>query len=201
MFIDTTPSEDVAPDFAEYVAQQRATWGFVPDYVGCFAARPQVALAWSALSRTVAAAMPRRRYELATIAGARARRSTYCAVAHANFLRDNGGGEELRALAADPTGGTLDQVDAAVFRFATAIANDPASVRQNDVDELRGLGLTDAEIADIAYAVGARLFFATVLDALGAQVDAPTAGRLAPDVLTAMSVGRPPLTAKISHHT
>ena len=59
MFIDTTAPEDAAADFGEYMEQQRQAWGFLPDYVGCFAARPNVALAWSALSRTVATSMPR----------------------------------------------------------------------------------------------------------------------------------------------
>ena len=81
MFIDTTAPEDAAADFRKYMEQQRQAWGFLPDYVGCFAARPNVALAWSALSRTVATSMPRRRYELVTIAAARARKSSYCAVA------------------------------------------------------------------------------------------------------------------------
>ncbi|MCA0323175.1 MAG: carboxymuconolactone decarboxylase family protein [Actinobacteria bacterium] len=196
MFIDTTAPEDAAADFGEYMEQQRQAWGFLPDYVGCFAARPNVALAWSALSRTVATSMPRRRYELVTIAAARARKSSYCAVAHATFLRDNGGGDDLRALAADPTGSTLDVVDAAVFRFAAATASDPASIRQEDIDGLRRLGLTDPEIADITYAVGVRLFFATVLDALGARLDAQTAAQVEPGVLAVLSVGRPPLAEK-----
>ena len=111
-------------------------------------------------------------------------------------LRDNGGGDDLRALAADPTGSTLDVVDAAVFRFAAATATDPASIRQEDIDGLRRLGLTDPEIADITYAVGVRLFFATVLDALGARLDAQIAAQVEPGVLAVLSVGRPPLAGK-----
>jgi hypothetical protein len=41
-------------------------------------------------------------------------------------------------------------------------------------------------------AVAARLFFTTVLDGLGAQLDAPTAAGLDPALLDGMVVGRPP---------
>ncbi len=77
----------------------------------------------------------------------------------------------LRDLAVDPDGRQLSTVDAAIYIFAAKVATAPASVQQRDVNVLRALGLVDADIADIAYAVGVRLFFATVLDALGAQPD------------------------------
>ncbi len=172
MFVSTTPTPDSESAFAAYVDSQRDAWGFVPDYTGCFAARPGVATAWIALAAAVRTTMERRRFELVTIAAARARGSAYCAAAHAKMLIDACHDEPtLRGLARDADGGQLTTVDAAVYRFAAKVATAPASVEQRDVDELRALGLDDVDIAEIAYAVGVRLFFATVLDALGARVD------------------------------
>lgn len=192
MLIDHLP-EDAADDaLAEFYAQQRAAWGFLPNYAPAFSARPAVAEAWTQLARAVSAGMDRRRYEIATIGAARALRSTYCTAAHATFLRDSCDDEAtLLALAADPGGGTLGEQDRAVYRFAGRVATDAASVTESDVAALRAVGLSDQEIADIVYVVAARCFFATVLDGLGAQLDAQTAATLAPDVLATLVVGRP----------
>jgi len=185
VFISTTPTPEAETAFAAYVDSQRDAWGFVPDYTGCFAARPKVATAWIALASAVRTTMDRRRFELVTIAAARARGSAYCTAAHAKMLRDVCRDEPtLRGLVKDPDGGQLGAVDAAIYRFATQVATAPSSVQQPDVDKLRTLGLGDADIAHIAYAVGVRLFFATVLDALGAQPDPETLAVLDQELLT-----------------
>lgn len=172
VFISATPTPDGEAAFGAYVDSQRDLWGFVPDYTGCFAARPEVATAWIALASAVRTTMDRRRFELVTIAAARARGSAYCTAAHAKMLMDLCHDETtLRGLSEDPDGGQLSTLDAAIYRFAAKVATSPASVEQPDVDELLALGVADPDIADIAYAVGVRLFFATVLDALGAQAD------------------------------
>lgn len=192
MFIETVPESAAVDDVADYYAQQRAMWGFLPDYAGAFSSRPDVAAAWNALNTTIRRGMDRRRYELATIAAARALRSTYCTAAHSKFLRDVCHDEAtLWTLAEDPTGTTLDEQDRAVYAFASKVAADAASVEQADVDALRAVGLSDADVADVVHAVAARSFFTCVLDGLGAQLDAATAADFPPDLLDGMVVGRP----------
>lgn len=192
MFIDAIPESGATGSLAEYYAQQRAAWGFLPDYAGAFATRPDVAQAWNTLNSTIRSGMDRRRFELATIAAARALRSTYCAVAHSAFLRDVcGDGASLEIIGDDPTGAGLDPVDRAVFEFAGRVATDAASIRQSDVDGLRGVGLSDAEIADVVFAAAARSFFTRVLDGLGAQLDPQTAATFPAELLSTMIVGRP----------
>ncbi len=195
MFIDTSPGPESAAAYAAYLAGQRERWGFVPDYAACFASKPEVAQAWSVLAAAAQAGLPRRRFEIATIAAAHARRSTYCTVAHSHFLREACDDEAtVRSIAADPSGSALAAEDAVVYRFAATVARDPAAIEQADIDELRAHGLTDAEIADLAYVVGVRLFFSAVLDALGARLDARTAAKFEPEVLAPLVVGREPLT-------
>jgi uncharacterized peroxidase-related enzyme len=192
MFI-TAVSEDGADGaVAEYYARQRKAWGFLPNYAGAFSTRPDVAKAWDLLNGAVRNNMDRRRYEIATIAAARALRSTYCATAHSKFLRDNCGDEAtLYAIAEDASGATLADQDRAVYRFAAKVATDAASVEQADVDALRAVELSDADVADVVFAAAARSFFTRVLDALGAQLDAQTADTFAPELLESMIVGRP----------
>src|SRR5262249_7839231 len=63
-------------------------------------------------------------------------------------------------------------------------------VSRRDIEELRGLGFSDAEILDVAMTVGARSFFSKVLDATGAEPD-ELYDELEEGLRKAMAVGRP----------
>lgn len=192
MFITPVSEGDAAGDLAEYYRTQRAAWGFLPNYAAAFSTRPDVAQAWNALNATIRDGMNRRRFEIATIAAARARRSTYCTAAHSTFLRDVCADEAtMRAITEQPDGAALDLQDRAVYQFAAKVAADAASVDADDVERLRTAGLTDAEIADVVFAASARCFFTAVLDGLGAQLDIQTAETFPEALLGSMVVGRP----------
>jgi uncharacterized peroxidase-related enzyme len=191
MYIDAVPEDAATGSLAEYYVQQRSAWGFLPNYAAAFSTRPDVAQAWSTLNSTIRDGMDRRRFEIATIAAARVLRSSYCTAAHSKFLRDVCGDEEaMRSIAQDPSGAGLDRQDRAVFEFAGKIAADAAAVEQSDIDRLRSVGLSDADIADVVFAVAARSFFTRVLDGLGAQLDSQTADAFPPDLRPSMIVGR-----------
>lgn len=192
MFIDAVPEHDATGAVADYYADQRAAWGFLPNYAAAFSTRPDIAQAWNTLNTTIREGMERRRFEIATIAAARALRSTYCTVAHAKFLRDECGDEAtVRSIAAEPSGAALGPQDRAVYEFAGKVAVDASTVDQADIDRLRASGLSDSDIADVVFAAAARSFFTRVLDALGARLDAQTAQTFPVDVLEPMIVGRP----------
>jgi uncharacterized peroxidase-related enzyme len=177
---------------AEFYQRQKGAWGFLPDFAQAFSTRPDVAMAWTGLNKTVRDGMDRRRFEIATIAAARALRSTYCTAAHSKFLRDECDDEAtMVAIAKDPSGAHLDEQDRAVYEFAGKVARDASSIQQEDVDALREVGLGDADVADIVFAAAARSFFTRVLDGLGARLDIQTAETFSPDVLASMMVGRP----------
>jgi uncharacterized peroxidase-related enzyme len=193
VFITAPSQHEASGELADYYRQQSEQWGFLPNYAAAFATRPDVARAWNQLNTTIRQGMDRRRFEIATIAAARALRSSYCTAAHSKFLRDVCGDEAtMRAIADEPSGGALDEADRAVYSFAGKVAADAASVQQSDVDALHAAGLSDAEIADVVFAVAARSFFTRVLDGLGAQLDAQTAAAFPPELREAMIVGRPP---------
>jgi uncharacterized peroxidase-related enzyme len=192
MFIATVSEDEAQGDLAAFYQGQRKAWGFLPNYAGAFSTRPDVARAWTELNLTIRNGMDRRRFEIATIAAARARRSTYCTAAHSTFLRDVCGDEPaMRSIAEQPDGAGLDEQDRAVYAFAAAVATDAAAIEAADVDRLRAVGLSDADIADVVFAASARCFFTAVLDGLGAQLDGQTAATFPPAVLDAMVVGRP----------
>jgi uncharacterized peroxidase-related enzyme len=192
MFIEVPEESAVGVDVAAWYQRQRDSWGYLPNYALAFATRPDVAEAWNTLNNAVRGHMDRRRFELATIAAARAYRSTYCMAAHCKFLRDACDDEStMRAVAADPSGADLDAIDRAVMDFATQVARDASSVAAADVQRLRDHGLGDPEIVDVVLAVAARAFFTKVLDALGVQADAQLGETFDPEVRGQVTVGRP----------
>lgn len=192
MFIEVLTEEAATGPAADYYAEQRAGWGFLPEYAYAFGHRPDVAAAWGALSSAVRAGIDPRRFELVTIAAARASRSTACTVAHSMFLRDECADEAtVRLIAEDTDGGRLEPTDRVIYRFAAKVAGDAASIEQDDVDALRAVGLSDADITAIVYVAAARCFFTRVLDGLGVQLDPQNAQAFSPDLIASMVVGRP----------
>jgi len=187
-----SPRSGAEDEVREWYGEQTARWGYLPNYAAAFASRPEVARAWTALNVAVRDGMDRRRFELATIAAARALRSTYCTTAHSMFLRDACGDEPtMLAIAADPDGGSLDATDRAVIAFARKVALDAAAITLDDVGELRAVGLSDNDIADVVFAAAARSFFAKVLDGVGVNADHQLGAAFDPIVAEQLTVGRP----------
>jgi alkylhydroperoxidase family enzyme len=152
-----------------------------------FAERPDVYAAWGGLLGAIKANMDLRRYELATFAAAQRLRSSYCSLAHGTVLRDTLG-ESLLDLAGGRE--TLEEVDRAVMELAERVVYDATAIEERDLQRLRDLGLSDAEVMDVVLAAAARCFFSKTLDALGVLADAHYA-ELEPELREALVVGRP----------
>jgi uncharacterized peroxidase-related enzyme len=190
-FIEVVPEDEATGATAELYTADRDTFGYLPNFTRAFGDRPAVYAAWQQLNGAIKSSMDLRRYELATVAAARRLRSSYCTLAHGSILIDKFlDPETVRALVADGGTATLDSTDTAIVDFAEKVAADATAVEQADIDRLRSLGLTDADILDIVLAAAARCFFSKTLDALGVQPDAKYA-ELAPPIRDALTVGRP----------
>jgi uncharacterized peroxidase-related enzyme len=185
-YIDA-PSEDEATGaVAELYHYERNRVGYVPNFAGLFAHRPDVYTAWRGLIESITATADFRRFELATLAAARARRSSYCALAHGSVLAKQF--YDPATVQGLPTG--LDETDTAMMLFAEQVARDPTSITRADIERLRELGLRDDEIVDAVLSTAARCFFSTVLDALGAEPDS-IFNELDPELRESLTVGRP----------
>jgi uncharacterized peroxidase-related enzyme len=189
-FIATIPEAAASGPVAEMYDQDQGADGYVWNATKVFAHRPEVYAAWRRLVGAIKGTMDTRRYELVTVAAARQLRSSYCSLAHGKILLEEFlDAETVRDIADRGTAG-LDPVDVAVMDFAAKVVRDATSVTQADVDRLRELGLSDADVLDVALAAAARCFFSKTLDAVGAQPDAQLAA-LDPEVRDALTVGRP----------
>jgi uncharacterized peroxidase-related enzyme len=159
------------------------------NYERAYAKRPEVLAAWRQLNGAIKAGMDLRRYELATLAAARRLRSSYCCLAHGTVLMERFG-EPVREIAVDHRAAGLDEVDVAVMDLAERVVDDATAIGDSDLQRLRDLGLTDAEIMDVVLAAAARCFFSKTLDALGVLPDA-SYGELEPELRAALVVGLP----------
>lgn len=190
-FVSPASAGESDPAVAALYADERALWGYLPNYAELFSHEPAVMTAWRALAGSIRGNLDRRRFELVTMAAAQARQSSYCSLAHGKFLADLfHTPDEVAALAGDGQAGPVDELDRALVEFARLVATSPSQVAQQDVDRLRALGLEDREVFLVVAAVAARCFFATVLDGLGAQPDSQL-GVLPAPMREALTVGRP----------
>ena len=154
-----------------------AAKGFIANYTRLFSLRPDAYRAWRQLIAAVMSTMELRRYELVTLAAAEALRSRYCVAAHGAILESTFYDRpQLESIARDFRDAGLAPLEVAVMAFAEKIALHAHAVTDADVDQLRILGLGDAEILDVALAAAARSFFGKTLDALGCEPDEALAG-------------------------
>ena len=189
-FIDTVAEGAASGTTAEMYESDRDAFGFLPNFTMAFSLRPEVYGAWRQLNGAIKTSMDLRRYELATLAAARRLRSSYCALAHGRVLVDNYlDADTVRNLMVDHEGAGLDPVDVAVMDLADKVAGDATSVGEDDIERLRRLGCSDAEILDVVLAAAARCFFSKTLDALGAAPDARYS-ELDSSLRGALTVGR-----------
>src|SRR5262245_7316686 len=190
-FIREIPPEE-ADEVRELHDHDLKALGYVANYTKVFAHRPDVYTAWGRLIRAIRSNMDQRRYELVTLAAASQLRSSYCMLAHGVVLLRSKlvTDPELEAIARDYRHAGLTRAEVAMMAFAEKIASQAHAVTADDVETLRGHGLSDTEIFDIAVTAAARCFFSKVLDAVGAAPDEAFRS-LDERLLRVLAVGRP----------
>lgn len=205
-FIATVSPREADGAVRAMYERQQGKYGYVPNYAKVFSHRPEIMGLWAGLLAGIRRHIEPRRFELVTAAAAHAMRNSYCSLAHGKALTKYVPAEDVARLLTAPESGTLapadadaaDAADAAVVAFARKIAVDASAVTQQDVDELRRHGFSDAAVFDIAATAAARAFFAKLLDALGAQPDAAFLD-IEPGLRDALATGRPIDTSEPEH--
>src|SRR5262245_23054082 len=171
-FIKTIPEAQAPEDVKRMYDQNLEKQGYIPNYSRVFSHRPYVMDAWGNLLRAIKSNLDTRRFELVTLAAARALNNSYCSLAHGSILRQKFySPEQLTLIAKDFQNANLTPAEMAMMAFAEQIARDASAITSNDIEGLRKHGFSDAEIFDITATAAARCFFAKTLDALGAEPD------------------------------
>jgi uncharacterized peroxidase-related enzyme len=190
-FIRTIAPADAEGPVREMYEQVQHHFGFVPNWALVFSLRPGVRDGWTSLLNSIRSNLSQRSYELATLAAARALRSSYCALAHGSVLADKV--FDAAAVVAIATGGPeapLEPRERAMMAFVEKLVRNADQITAADVDTLKAHGYPDEEIFDLAAAAAARCFFSKLLDALGVEPDS-SFNDLAPPLRQALTVGRP----------
>lgn len=175
MILRTAADDEAEGLVAELYAEDRAALGYVPSHTRAMAINPEAQRAFEHLAGAIAGGMDKRRYELVTLAAARAIRSGSCLLAHGLKSLRYIDEDELVAIAEDYHRAGLDETEVAIMEFAERVSGDSASMTDADTQRLRDLGLTDREIHDVALAAAMRNFYSRALQALAVEVDVPPA--------------------------
>ena len=166
-FIETISASWVTGEaFAMYDRQQKH-YGYVPNYATVFCHRPEVMRRWAELLAAIKRPMDTRRFELATFAAAHELRSTLCTLAHGKALLAFFSVADVIAIARGETPSSLSAADAALVRFARAIARDASAVT-----------------------AAGRTFWTKLIESLGVAADAPLR-EIDAELRAALTVGRP----------
>jgi uncharacterized peroxidase-related enzyme len=189
-YIRTIPSADAEGSVREMYEQASRRFGYVPNWAKAFSLRPGVMEGWAALLKSIQSNLPVRSYELATLAAARALRSSYCSLAHGSVLANKVFDPvAVTAIMRDSPDSPLEPREHAMMAFAEKVALNADRITSTDIEILKSHGYRDEEIFDLAAAAAARCFFSKLLDALGVQADS-TFHELDPALLRALTVGR-----------
>ena len=190
-FIRTIAPANADGPALELYNQVQAEQGQIPNWAQAFSLRPTVRSGWVSLLKSIRENLSTRRYELVTLAAARALGSSYCSLAHGQVLAEKVfDPQTVTSIVRGDDSGVLEPGELAMMAFAEKVVRNADRVTQSDVDALRAHGFSDEEIFDIAAATAARCFFSKLLDALGVQADARFHA-LDPELRETLTVGRP----------
>ena len=172
-FVSTVPASEAQDAVRDMYARQPKALGYVPGYAKIFSLRPELMRLWADLQRGIRRHIAPREFELATLAAAKALRSTNCSLAHGAFLLEYFSQKEVMTILAGNgvCAGVISRKDEALMNFSQLVALDASASTQADIDELREVGFGDEEIFDIAATAAARAFFTKLLDGLGSDAD------------------------------
>jgi len=189
-FIETIPDSEITDEIRAMYARQESFWGFVPNYARVFSWRPELMMLWAQLQAGIKRNMDKRRFELITFAAAHTLRSTLCSLAHGRALTQFFSQEDIKLMARGASPASLTAAEAEMMAFARKVARGAYTVTATDVQRLKKHGFSDAEVFDIAAAVGARAFWTDLLEALGVEAE-PSLVALESEFRDALAVGRP----------
>jgi len=190
-YIRTIAPGDAEGPVREMYEQIQRHAGFVPNWAQAFSLRPGVRDGWATLLSSIRSHLSVRSYELATLAAARALRSSYCSLAHGSVLADKVfDAATVVAIATDRPETPLEPQERAMMAFVEKVVRSADQITAADVDALKAHGYRDEEIFDLAAAAAARCFFSKLLDALGVEPDS-SFHDLEPPLRQALTVGRP----------
>lgn len=145
---------DLPGDLRERMLAVQEKLGFLPNVFLLFARRPaefRAFFSWhDALMERSTPALGKAEREMIVVATSALNHCLYCVVAHGAVLRIRAKDPLIAdQLAVNPAKAPLDPRQRAMIDFAVQVASESHTVTDEDVEALRGHGLTDEDIWDV----------------------------------------------------
>jgi uncharacterized peroxidase-related enzyme len=170
--------ENAGPKALEILNAVQKALGIIPNMVATMAQSPAVANAYVAFSHALAqGTLPPKIREGIALAVAEKNACGYCLAAH-TFLGDKAGLGNADILNAR-RGTAEDPKVAAALAFAGKLVQTRGQVTDADVENLRRLGYTESEVAELIANVVLNIFTNYFNVAAGTEIDFPLAPSLA----------------------
>lgn len=174
---DLQPIEeaDATGDVAQLYADLKRDLNipFVPNMMTTLAvSQASVAAGWGLYGNFVRqTTLPRALQAMILYTVAESRDCEYCAAQNEFACRTLGVDDEtLRALVEDLESVSPERIQA-IIAFALKVSHSPLDVDEKDYERLRGMGITDEEIVDIAVNAAMATFFDILADSLKVGVE------------------------------
>lgn len=165
---------DVSDEVRAVYDEIEGAFGMVPNLFKTYAHFPALLRANWEKTRTLmlGGRLPRPLKEMIAIVVSRANACQYCVAAHGMMLQQLGFGEEqVRALEVDIERADLSEKERAILAFAQKSTTTPLRVTNQDVERLKGYGLSDAEIVEAQGVMELFTGYNKFIDSLGVDLD------------------------------
>lgn len=191
MYLKTISDDEATGEIAEVYAAERESMGAVMEATRSLSARPDMIVPVERLLHQLrdGFSLGLEAFRMITLVVAKHVPSSYCSHVYFRGLTSFVGREQALAIQADHRSAGLSERDVAMLDYAQQIAIDASRITEADIERLRAVGLSDLNIADIAYAAAFRSFLSRYFDAVGATAE-PEFLDDDPEVRDRLSVGK-----------
>ncbi len=191
MYIRTVRPEEATGEIAEIYASEVASMGRVMEATECWSARPDMLAPVEHLLHQMRDhfSLGLLNFRLITIVTAKHVPSSYCSHVYFKALSGMIGRDRALAVQRDFRSAGLSEQQVEMLAYAEQITLDASKIAPGTIERLRGVGLSDLNIADIALAASFRNFMSRYFDAVGATVEADFMDE-DPTVRSLLSVGK-----------
>lgn len=191
MYIKTVEPADATGEMAAIYDAEMASMGRVMEATQCWSARPDMLVPIENLLHQMrdGFSLGLLNFRLITFIAARYVPSSYCSHVYFKSLCGMLSREQALAIQADYRNAGLSEQQVAMLAYAEQITRDASKITATDIENLRLVGFTDLNIADIALAASFRNFLSRYFDAVGASVE-PDFLDADPQVRAQMAVGK-----------
>ncbi len=173
MFVRTIEPAEAEGEVASIYENEMASMGTVMEATRCWTARADILAPVEHLLDQIRGgfSLGLVNFRLITLVAAKHVPSSYCSHVYFKALSGMIGRDQALAVHRDYRNAGLTDQQVAMLAYAEQITVDASRIRQEDIDSLRAVGLTDGNIADIALAASFRNFLSRYFDAVGAEAE------------------------------